>query len=222
MIPGIPVKIVLIDNTTGQQLTVPVLPTDGELAYQDGEKKTVALDILDLGDVEIPTGVALDNVGWRSFFPARYDESYVTESEGRLKKPLEYRNRFSAWKDAGTNLQLVCTAAGLNKSVFIKSFTWALRGAEGDIYYSLQLTEYKKIRPKKVTPGGQPVIGPTAEDRPAAPAAPGTATYTVKTGDTLTLIGKKVKQPWKTIYENNKKAIGPNPNLIKPGQVLTL
>lgn len=47
-------------------------------------------------------------------------------------------------------------------------------------------------------------------------------TYVVKKGDTLISIAKKYNLNWKKIYQKNKDVIGNNPNLIKPGQVLTL
>jgi nucleoid-associated protein YgaU len=50
-------------------------------------------------------------------------------------------------------------------------------------------------------------------------------TYTVVSGDTLWKISKKYLgngNNWKVLYEANKGVIGANPDLIKPGQVLTI
>lgn len=47
-------------------------------------------------------------------------------------------------------------------------------------------------------------------------------TYTVQSGDNLTKIANKYNTTWKKIYEDNKDVIGDDPNLIKPGQVLTI
>ena len=47
-------------------------------------------------------------------------------------------------------------------------------------------------------------------------------TYTVKSGDTLSGIASKYGTTWQKIYNDNKSVIGSNPNLIKPGQVLTI
>ena len=48
------------------------------------------------------------------------------------------------------------------------------------------------------------------------------AVYTVRKGDTLSGIAKKLGIPnWRTLYEQNKAVIGSNPNLIRPGQKLT-
>lgn len=47
-------------------------------------------------------------------------------------------------------------------------------------------------------------------------------TYTVQSGDNLSKIANKFNTTWKKIYEDNKDIIGDDPNLIKPGQVLTI
>ena len=46
--------------------------------------------------------------------------------------------------------------------------------------------------------------------------------YTVVAGDTLSSIARKYGTTWQEIYEKNKSVIGSNPDLIKPGQVLTI
>ncbi len=49
--------------------------------------------------------------------------------------------------------------------------------------------------------------------------------YVVKPGDSLSKISKDVYDNaglYKKIYEANKDTIGPNPDLIKPGQKLTI
>src|SRR5690606_19934878 len=49
-------------------------------------------------------------------------------------------------------------------------------------------------------------------------------TYTVQPGDTLSGIAGRLKYSggWKALYNKNKGVIGGNPNLIRPGQVLSL
>ena len=44
--------------------------------------------------------------------------------------------------------------------------------------------------------------------------------YVVKKGDTLSSIAKRYGTTWQQLYEKNKRTIGSNPNLIKPGQEL--
>jgi len=47
-------------------------------------------------------------------------------------------------------------------------------------------------------------------------------TYTVKSGDTLSVIAAANGTSWQTLYQNNKSTVGSNPNLIFPGQQLTI
>lgn len=55
--------------------------------------------------------------------------------------------------------------------------------------------------------------------------APQARTYTVKPGDYLSAIAQQYLgdgNRWPEIYDLNRDLIGPDPNLIHPGQVLTL
>ncbi|KKK99088.1 hypothetical protein LCGC14_2636220, partial [marine sediment metagenome] len=50
-------------------------------------------------------------------------------------------------------------------------------------------------------------------------------TYTVKAGDNLWKIAQRFYSQgtrWNDIYDANKGVIGPDPDLIQPGQVLTI
>lgn len=69
---------------------------------------------------------------------------------------------------------------------------------------------------------------PTIPPKPAPlpiPPAPGVKTYAVLPGDTLAKIAQKFygnASLWSKIYQANKALIGPNPNMIKKGQMLTI
>ncbi|WP_406366700.1 LysM peptidoglycan-binding domain-containing protein [Streptomyces sp. NBC_01546] len=63
---------------------------------------------------------------------------------------------------------------------------------------------------------------------PAAPKPMPTAkkrTYTVRSGDSLAMIARRElgnEARWRELYAMNKGVIGSNPDLIRPGMVLTL
>ena len=223
MVKGINVEITLRNNTTGEYLRIPVVPPT--IPYMDGKKKANTVEILNLGDVDFPSGVELDRFDIVSFFPARYDAGYCNHSN--LLQPLQYRNRFSGWKEDGTGIQVIIPAAGINKEMYVGDFTWELKGFEGDIYYTVSFTENKKVRPQQivVSVAGDGTIQAKPEglaDRPSVPEKPAASSYTVQSGDNLTVIAKKLGiADWKTLYEKNKGVIGSNPNKILPGQVLT-
>lgn len=64
---------------------------------------------------------------------------------------------------------------------------------------------------------------PSPAPQPPAPAPPKPATsYTVVAGDNLTAIAARHGTSWQALYAANKAVIGPDPNLIKVGQVLVI
>ncbi|MMZ62001.1 LysM domain/BON superfamily protein [compost metagenome] len=112
----------------------------------------------------------------------------------------------------------------------IRNFEYEERGGEPeDVYYTLDLKEYifitaAKKGDKTKTSGSAGVSMPKlAAARPSMREAP--KAYTVKAGDSLWKIAARVYgngDDWRKIYDKNKKTIGANPNLIKPGQKLVI
>lgn len=92
----------------------------------------------------------------------------------------------------------------------------------GDIYYTCNIKEYKKIKTKRATVTIA-TVKPTV--RATKPQATNTArTYTVKRGDCLWKIAKQFYgsgAQYTKIYNANRDKIK-NPNLIYPNQVLTI
>jgi nucleoid-associated protein YgaU len=58
----------------------------------------------------------------------------------------------------------------------------------------------------------------------AHPAHPAATAHTVRPGETLAGIARAqhVSGGWSTLYSRNKSAVGPDPDLLRPGTVLTL
>lgn len=84
----------------------------------------------------------------------------------------------------------------------------------------------KPVAKPKITqmPGQQAAPAPNAAASPQ-PAAINQDTYTVQSGDSLSKIAQKQygnASAWNKIYNANKTTIGDNPDLIKPGQKLTI
>ena len=79
--------------------------------------------------------------------------------------------------------------------------------------------------PKEPLPDFSSVQSGGSSTAPSAPAGAAEETYTVKKGDSLSKIAKRVygdAQQWRRIYEANRAVIGDNPDLIHPGQALKL
>ncbi|AUG80388.1 hypothetical protein CFP65_5694 [Kitasatospora sp. MMS16-BH015] len=98
----------------------------------------------------------------------------------------------------------------------------ASRGTERQTLSTPKAAAPKAAAPKAAeTPAQKP-----AKKAPAAPAAPAQksngGTYTVKSGDTLSSIAASKGTDWKSLYNNNTGVVGGNPDLIFPGQVLSV
>lgn len=63
---------------------------------------------------------------------------------------------------------------------------------------------------------------PTTPKPVPKPVPPKVRTHIVRSGETLSSIGARYKVTWQKIYNANKRVIGSNPNMIKPGQRLTI
>ncbi|MFF8593628.1 LysM peptidoglycan-binding domain-containing protein [Streptomyces sp. NPDC015220] len=75
-------------------------------------------------------------------------------------------------------------------------------------------------RPSSATP--TPCAERTAQADPPTAERAGTAPYTVRPGDTLGGIARAHGESWTELYLRNRTAVGRDPNLITPGQRLTL
>jgi len=215
------VSICIKEISTGTYYKVPVLPPTIEYSFGDAQKESVT--IINLGTVDFHSGNDLDSFAWSSFFPARYDVGYCTTK--KIKTPIEYRDLLESWKSTGASLQVICPAAGVNKTMSLYSFKPVFRGPEMDCYYSLEFREKRTVKPVKVDLGA--IMGDrnkkTPESRSKAPDKEKPGTYTVISGDTITKIAKTYSiTPWTDLYTKNKKVIGSDPSDIKPGQVLAL
>jgi LysM repeat protein len=80
-----------------------------------------------------------------------------------------------------------------------------------------KLASYNNIQNPNLIYPGQVILIPETANIPVAQV-----TYTVKSGDTLSSIGKKYGISWKKLYEKNKDIIGPDYNKIYPGQKLVI
>jgi nucleoid-associated protein YgaU len=78
-----------------------------------------------------------------------------------------------------------------------------------------------KPAPVHVAPKPAPHPAPRPAPKPKAPAA---TRYTVKPGDSLSAIAQRFygTMNWQKIYAANRGVVGSNPNLIRPGEVLTI
>lgn len=201
-------------NNFAEKLQLPVPPPEFRITTGNlNETVTIA----NLGDVNLIGGEALASIEISSFFPAKAT-SYTSTS---VPDPYKAVEQIEEWRKSKKPIRLIITGTPINLACAIESFNWGERGGSRDVEYTLSLKEYRFIQVKQVGQIKQTSSSPAQPQRPDTKEP--TKTYTVKPGDSLSLIAKRLygdMAKWNDLYANNKYIIGANPNLIKPGQVL--
>lgn len=199
------------------KILLPVNPSD--FTVNVGSKNTV-VNVIKLGDINLIGNTGLREISLSSFFPAK-DYNFSNNSE--RKAPLSYVEKIEKWRTSGNPIRVVITGV-LNMECTIESFSFGEQDATGDIYYSLALKEYKRLK-KSTTSFTLDTSSTTfkASTRDTKTVS-SNKTYTVKKGDSLFKIAKQFYgdgKKYTKIYEANKSKIK-NPSYIQVGQVLTI
>lgn len=190
------------------RLRLPVPPSSFEI-NRGNMNQTV--NIQDFGELNVLGKEKLATILISSFFPNdRYDFCQYTG----FPAPYECVRRIERWRKSGKPIKLTITATDIDLPVSIENFKYGEKEeGTGDVYFSLELKEYKHITlDTKQTAD--------AQERPVTKEIP--QKYTVKAGDTLWMIAQKQYGDGSRYPSLAAKNGIKDPNLIYPGQVLTL
>lgn len=201
-----------------ERLRIPVNPET--ITIKRGSKND-SVDIAGLGEIIIIKDRPAVTYSFSSFFPKTMFPGIKIDS---LTPPYQLVNKIVEWKDSGKPVRFVVTNVNINLFCTIESFSYSESGGDVGTYeYSIELKEYREITLRQVTVADETATVEDTEQRVDNTVQP--KTYEVVKGDCLWNIAKKYYGDgalYTKIYEANKDAIGGNPNLIYPGQVLTL
>lgn len=199
------------------ELQFPVNPPDYELA---SAINNTTVNVNDIGEINLLGKRNLKTISLASFFPNhKYDFCQYTG----FPKPKECIKIVENMKNSGV-LRLIMTGTPIHMDCTIESFVYGENDASKDINFSIEFKEYRKIRLSKNNDDkvnkDSKNISVTNTKRSSKTVK--STSYTVKKGDTLASIAKKL-----TGKSSNYIAIAnqndiENPNNIYVGQKLVI
>ena len=213
----------------GKSLTIPINPEELNLSRSANNED---IDIIGIGPVTRKGPPSLYNLTIESFFPG--EKSYFYTGV-KPKTCVDFIDEIWKADNKNNNVAKIVTTGllkNLNMYFIIEDFEWDYKaGEEEDIYYNLKIKEYVpygvKVVPWKLVNNSKKPISSSSKSRTKSTSTNNSKknTYKVQKGDCLWNIAKAASgkgSNWKELYNLNKKVIGSNPNLIKPGQILVL
>ena len=194
----------------GEELRLPVPP----LPYGWGVGQNVReLTVNGTGTVYLPGDGAAHSAALEFLLPAR---SFPFCAPGAVADPDYYLTRLTAWIQ-GKKIVRYVVPGRINARVVLEELTFEERDGTGDVSCKLYLKE---------SPALEAVTSEAAagSGRPAMETAAAAQTYTVVSGDCLSVICRRFYGNGTAKYYNALAAYNgiQNPHLIFPGQVLTI
>lgn len=207
-------------NAEKEKIQLPVLPQSFQVTNGSSNE---SVNVVGLGEIIIMQSRPALQFSFSSFFPATKFPGLQVDS---ITKPLTLIQKINTWKASKKPIHFVATACGVDLYATIENFQYSEEGGDPGTYqYSIMLKEYREITVRQVKVNIPKATATVQKSEPRVDNTVTPQTYTVKSGDCLWNIAKKFYgngAKYTTIYNANKGVIGGNPNLIYPGQVLTI
>ena len=191
------VDIYIRERDGGKEIRIPWLPE--EISTKRGDTTFVKYDVMNRGEVAVPTGTGLSEYKWSSTFPGE-GRTQSSGIRGQWNPPSYYDNILEDWRMNQTPLTLMVTGYPINADVYLASYEGKAIGGVGDWDYDIGFVEQRRIT----------IAATKTSSSAARRTAKETTTYTVKPGDTLWGIAQKLLgagSKWETIYNANKSII---------------
>lgn len=119
------------------QITLPVTPESFEVSYG---RHTETVNIHEVGDVNLPGGMALGTIKVGCMFPEN-DYPFALDSG----EPYEYVGRIEKIIKRKKPVRFVVSGTGINERVLIEEISYGERDGTGDVYATITMRGYRKV-----------------------------------------------------------------------------
>ena len=126
-------------KTKDKAVRLPVVPSEFERVI-DANYETN--NVIGLGDVATFSGNGLAQISFSSFFP---NHEYSFNAYSNVPKPYDMVSHFKDWKNKGTVVRVILTGTDINQEMYITNYSYGEKDGTGDVYYSMDLVEYRPI-----------------------------------------------------------------------------
>lgn len=202
-----------------QVLIIPVNPEEIKYSRSASNEK---VQVVGLGNIIVKKDIGIGSLSIDSFFPSPNNQFYTGVSP---KTCVEFLNMIWA-SDKVAKIVSEGLPINLNMYFVIDNFDYDHKaGEEEDIYYTLQISQYIPYGARIINMQGETVYGVISTTNRVDAKQLTSHIYTVKSGDTVLSITKKLTgstSRWKELYAENTASIGNNPDVIYAGQKLII
>ena len=150
--------------------------------------------VIKLGEVPIFNGTSLKTIEFSSFFP---NQEYSFCNYTGFMKPYEFSYKIQKWMYEGKPLRIIVTDSPTNMRCLIQQFDIAEQDGTRDLYFTLNLLEYREIQVPKLNNNNenkeQNTTRPSDKETSINSNSNNTQqkTYKVVKGDSLWAIARK-------------------------------
>lgn len=131
--------IFLSINNREQVIQLPIVPSEFKIpSPMNNETYTT----VNQGDIKLIGQRGLRSITIESFFP----KSHYSFSRNKAYSGWEYVEIIESWIDRRVPIRLIITDTPINLAMTIENFEYGPQDGTGDIYYTLELEEFKFIR----------------------------------------------------------------------------
>lgn len=190
-------------NDDKESIQLPVNPESFDI---ESSQNNTSVVVHSLGEINLKGKRNLKGVSFDSFFPAQqYDFCRCA-----CEEPYAYIQKLEALLEDNTTLHLIITDTEINMQCTIESFSYGEAERNGDVYYSLNLKEYRVLKNTDVTANKttNTTVQKAATKRTSKTVK--SQSYKWKKGDTWHKVAKKktgTSANYKAIRKQNKTVI---------------